>query len=211
MTYQEIINLALSYSDRSDQETGERMDDFLRVVESRVNRNIKVQKMSYRATINTVKDQQYYGLPSDFSGLRDIQINHGNEATTMYMLTPEQMNLQSRIHVGAPTSDGATRNVYYSIIADQIQIHPPQENNAIEIVYYKNLTPLSDVDTTNWLSNGYPDAYTFGLLVEISSFAKDPEAVAIWEQRFNQVVSEISLEDVENRWSGTPLQVRRMD
>jgi len=209
MTYEEILALALSYSDRSDQETADRMDDFLRIVESRVNRIMKVQKMSYRAVIATVADQSYYGLPSDFSGLRDIQLNNGDKTTTLQYLTPEQMNTKSN-DTGLAV-DGTSDTIFYNIIADQLHITPAQVDNQLELTYYKNLTALTDVDSTNWLSSQYPDAYTFGLLVEISSFAKDQAAVAIWEQRFQQVTSEMELEDIDNRWSGTPLQIRRTD
>jgi len=78
----------------------------------------------------------------------------------------------------------------------------------IEIVYYQKLVPLTSLATTNWLSASHPDVYTFGLLVEISSFVKDAEAKALWDARFMDAVAAIQTDDDRIRWSGTPLTIR---
>jgi len=201
MNYSEIIELALGYADRSDAEVTDRMDDFLKLVEARVNRKLEVRKMSTRSQINTVEGQAYYGLPTDFNGLRDIEIA-GDKTLTLRYLTPEQMNMQTQ------TSTDAYTQIYYTIVADQLQIHPTQSDNVLEIVYYQMLPALTDVDIENWLSFVAPDAYVFGLLVEINSFVKDATTAQLWDGRFEQVMDELETDDKDDRWSGTPLQVR---
>jgi len=203
MDYTEIVNLALSYSDREDAEVEERMDDFLKIVEARINRKLQVQRMSVRTLITTKIGQEYYGLPVDFGGLRDIEIRpvdseSGGRSTLKYM-SPEQMNSYSG-------SNGT--NIYYTIIANQIQIMGPQDNMILEIVYYKYLTKLSLATPENWASIYNPDLYTFGLLVEISSFAKDAVAKELWDARFKEALAEIKDDDQDTRWSGTALEIR---
>jgi len=211
MNYTEVVATAINYSDRKDTRTAASVDSFLRIVESRVNRFLKTQKMTSRSTLITIRNQNYYGLPVDFNGLRDIQISTvlesgRTEAVTMYYLSPEAMNEQSgdNTFLGRP----AQRKLYYTIIADQLQISPTQENSDIEIVYYQKLPELSPAQPDNWLATENPDAYVFGLITEISAYAKDVEAKMLWDDRFKESLQQIKTDDFVSRWSGTALQVR---
>jgi len=203
MNYTEVVNLALSYSDRNDLEVADRMDDFLRVVESRINRKLKVQEMSVRSYVQTSDDKEYYTLPNDFAGLRDIEVKSSTTATgrtTLKYLNPEQLNNVNENSAG----------VYYTIVAGQLQIRPRRPSGeVIEIIYYRRVPPLNaTVQPENWVSINYPDIYLFGLMVEISSFAKDAEAKVLWDERFLMGLNELQDDDFSSRWSGTALQVR---
>ena len=202
MNYQTIVDLALSYADREDVEVVNRMDGFLRMVESRINKRIQTWKMTSRAVIDMVSGQEYYGLPCDFSGMRDIEVypsDSGTDRITPCYLNPEQMN--TAILNGSDA-------VSYTIIADQIHITPQDDGKVLEIVYYANLPELSASLVTNWLSSDNPDIYVFGLLVEINSFVKDGDAASIWNARFMDELDSLQLEDQQLRWSGTPLVIR---
>lgn len=211
MNYAEITTLALSYADRQqDAEVSERMNDFLRMAESRINRAFRVRKMSVRATLNLVEDQAYYGLPSDFAGLRDIEIydtSNINAKTTLKYLTPEKMNALNASQTSIPAGENGF--IGYTIIADQIQIAPTQDSTRVmEIVYYQNLRPLTSTNNENWVSIYVPDAYINGLMTEISAFTKDKEASMLWDQRFIASLNEIESTDDSDRWSGTPMEIR---
>ena len=204
MKYAEIIDLALKYADRQDNEVIERMDLFLRIVESRINRALQVQKQAIRTILHTKTDQEYYGLPADFAGLRDVEIRpltEPNKRTTLAYFAPEKMNELAGI------DDSEVR---YTIVADQIHIVPPQTQKVLEIVYYRNVPPLTaDKDhLENWVSVYNPDLYLFGLMVEINAFTKDANTTQLWDMRFREVLKEIDKDDSKTRWSGTPLQIR---
>ena len=209
MNYLEVKEIALSYSDReSDAELPAKIDSFLRIVEARVDRVLKVQRMTVRTLLTTVAGQEYYGLPSDFAGLRDIEVRSADtvdgearDRVTLEYLSPEQMNSAT----GIPASQS---NIYYTIIANQLQISPPQDSNVLELVYYRKLPNLTENDNTNWLSEDNPDTYVFGLMVEISAFVKNEQSTALWDARFKESLAEIDLDDSKSRWSGTALQMR---
>ena len=203
MDYTEIVDMALSYSDREDAEVADRMDRFLRIVEARVNRKLRVSGMSIRATVPLIDGDSYYGLPPDFGGLRDIEISSSPDANnkTLFYMSPEQLNNHSN-------SGGQGSKIYYTIVAQQIQISPAQSMGIMEVIYYQKLIPLTSIEPVNWLSGINPDAYIFGLLVEISAFAKDKDAATLWNGRFVEVLDEIDNEDKTDRWSGTSLEIR---
>ena len=202
MNYIEIKELALSYADRQDAEVVDRIDGFLKIVESRVNRALRLGKMSKIACIDTIEDQNMYGLPYDFAGARDVEVGIiGNTTTTtLKYVSPEMMNL---------VADGQC-NVY-TIIADQIHVKTTLAvGSQLSITYYQKLPALTEAANTNWASVQYPDLYVFGLLVEISSFVKSVEGFQSWDSRFSQVLSEMIHEDAVDRWSGPQLLIRSM-
>ena len=205
MNYTEITQTALGYADREDVEVTDNVDNFLRVCESRINQRLSVQEMAVRSQLPTVEDQEFYGLPSDFKSLRSIQYNANNTAgvTTLEYLNPAHSNAANQI-------DGVSTH-FYTIIANQVKVSPPPAAGVLEIVYHRKLPPLvaAGDNATNWLSDGYPEIYIFGLLVEISAFTKDKAAVDIWEARFQSAMEALSDEDSVSRWSGTPLRIRR--
>lgn len=206
MDYTEITDLALAYSDREDEDVTDKIDGFLKITESRINRALRVAKMSVRSIIGVIAEEAYYGLPADFGGLRDIEWSTSESAKkTMTYRNPEQMNNFTFLDASGDT--GRVAGMYYTLIAQQIQIWPPQAEGNIEIVYYQKLPALTESDPNNWLSDGDPDAYIFGLLVEISSYVKDKDAATLWDGRFKESVEAIVDEDAKDRWSGTPLKV----
>jgi hypothetical protein len=200
MTYSEVVDTALSYADRVDSDIQARMQMFLAVVESRVNRLIRTRNQSKRAYIVTALDKEYYGMPADFAGLRDIELRPTQDSPiriTLQFVAPEVMNNRA----GHPDSDPC-----YTIINNQLQIWPKQDGQILEIIYYQRVPPLTSVNPTNWLSELNPDVYLFGALTEISSFVKDADAAILWDKRFLAAIDDIIMEDAIDRWSGpTPI------
>lgn len=206
MNYTEITDLALAYADREDSEVTSRITKFLLLVEARINRKLKTLDSSVRSVIDLAAnpDQEYFVLPNDFGGLRDIEVNTGEKRLTYTYLNPEQMNA---LISSAATAINIAKN-YYTLISRQLQVWPKQSAGNLEIVYYQRVPPLTTADPNNWISDQFPDCYIHGLVQEISAFAKDAEAFKIWKGRFDESLAEIHVEDQENRWSGTPLTTK---
>jgi len=202
LNYTTIIQAALDYADKNDTQTSNNMDTFLRVVESRINRLLDVGKMATRSVISTIAGQQYYGLPADFSQLREIRIREDlstKPSAVLEYVSP--VGLQNAIDNGVTTP-------VYTLIADQLRIYPAQDNQVLEITYLAKVPQLTSKESQNWLSEQAPDAYIFGLLVEINSFIKDGESAAMWDSRFDAVIRELIHDDQIDRWSGPSLTIR---
>lgn len=204
MNRKELFDAVLSYADRSDSTvTAAAIKVFYKIVESRINRVLRIRQQSARATIQTRIGKFVYGLPPDFAGMRDIKL-YNDDASKSYSLmpvTPEYMNaLQS----------ADARALYYTILNKTIEVHPQTAGYTLEILYYQRVDALEIDEDTNWVSDGYPDVYIFGLLVEVSSFVKDANAAQLWDARFKEAVDEIRNEDAVDRWSGPPLSMQAL-
>jgi hypothetical protein len=200
MNYSEIVSTALAYADRADNTyVSSNIDNFLRIVESRVNRSLRTAKQTKRAQIVTSADTYFYALPTDFAGLRNAESVIETQRGNYEYVTPEKIN----VHITNNLSEKV-----YTIIGRSLQICPPLDDTILEINYYQRIIPLDSTNDTNWLSEYAPDAYIQGLLVEINSFVKDADASSLWDARFNLTVAELDLEDAKDRWSGPPPMIR---
>lgn len=202
MNFDEIKEVTLGYADREDQEVISKIPVFIKLVEARLNRRLKISPMSRRSVTITVSDQEYYSLPPDFAGLRDIEIRDNQDSVkrrTMTYVSPEMSNKLS----------GDAQSIYYTIVANQLQIIPRQDPGMIiEVIYYKKITPLTSTTKTNEISEQFPDLYVYGILVEINSFIKDKLAADAWDSKFQSVIEEVITDDSKTRWSGPYLEMK---
>jgi hypothetical protein len=207
MNYSELVAVSIAYADRYDLEVEQNMDNYIIMVEARINRLLKTRKQSARVYTATIADQDYYSLPPDYAGMRDVQLNSDSPLTShsvspVSYLSPEIFNRRQNEPYGGC--------VYYTVLADQIQIFPKptEDGQTIEMVYYQKLPPLTALNTTNWLSEDYPDIYLAGITAEIELFAKNYETADGWFERMKISVNELDNTDIVERWSGTALVTR---
>ena len=206
MNYKDIVTAAQAYTDRYDEELVAAIPAFTKVVEGKINNALRTGDQSVRAQIWLLRDQEYYGLPSDWGGARDVEILKDGTKTggrTLVYMAPEELNKLSR-SPGRPYP----RHNYYTIIANQIQVAPPTDNEVLEIVYYQRLPALTQDDDANWLTEKNPDAYIFGLCTEIAAFAKDAPSYEVYKARFAEAMYDITMEDQVTRWSGPAHRVQ---
>ena len=102
MTYDELVAAALSYADRNDVEVTGMVNEFILMAEAHMNRVLKTREQTARAFTPIARGQDYYSLPPDYRGMRDIQFNSQSPLTThkkyqINYLSPSQMNAQARM------------------------------------------------------------------------------------------------------------------
>jgi hypothetical protein len=205
MNRAEIITAAQAYMDRYDDELVGAMSAFFSIVEAKVNTALKTGAQAVRSQIPVVADQEYYALPCDFGGFRDVELVKGGQGATGFggdtlsYASPEFMN-------GVKTEHGLRG--YYTVIANQLQIRPAVGGDLIEVVYYQKVPSLIKDEDSNWLSENHPDAYIFGVCTEIAAFAKDELAYTGYDTRFKASVTDIIIDDQVTRWSGPTLQMQ---
>lgn len=204
MNYTEITQLALSIGDREDSDLPLRLDGFLFLVEAEINRILKSLEQETFAIIPYTADNVYeYDLPTDFSELRLISKIIGvdkNSKVPYEYCTPEQI-------AWAKVNKCDTK--FYTLTENKIHIYPAlSSSEAILLTYVRKIIPLTSLNTTNWLSIKHPDLYIFGLLIYISKFAKDWDAVDRFTNDFNKVIDQIFTKDLEAKYSGVSLVSR---
>jgi hypothetical protein len=207
MDYNDIVSLSLDYADRkNDPEAVVAVDRMLRLVEASVNRVLLTMASSSRTTVPiTDASVKYYSLPAGFSSFRSIKIISGTsepyKRVTLDYVAPSKMD---EITTYQQIGD------YFTIEANKIWIYSDKlvVGNSIEYVNYADLTPLSSVDTTNWLSIAYPDCYVLGLTAELFRFIREWESFRQYKNDFSAALQEIDAQDDRLTWSGGSLSTK---
>ena len=199
-TRQNLFDVTKAYADRYDTEVDDNLVNMLAMAEDRMSRIMRNREMTARVNI-VIDGSEYYPLPADFAGLRDIKMVPTNGSPiTLHYLTPEQANNVIR-------DSGPTR--YYVIQANQLRLVKPTDGDGvIELTYYQRVPPLTTDDSTNWILTNHGDIYKSAMMAEVESFVKnDARAAGFWEQLAG-MFEELSYRDSQDRWSGTPLATR---
>lgn len=207
MNYSEIVAAAKAYADRTDTEVSNNIDTFILLIEAKINRVLKTREQSTTTELVGVANQEYYDLPSDYAGLRHIQINNGGAqdydipSVTPTLTNPEKMSDYR--------TNGSEGRCYYVIQNDQLLIHPLIDPpSTISLFHYQKVPGLTSSNTTNWMSDSHPDIYIAGLVAEIEAFAKNYESSKLWYARMMSAIEELDNVDDMERWSGVPMQIQ---
>lgn len=71
----------------------------------------------------------------------------------------------------------------------------PADDYAFEVLYYERISPLSESNQTNWLTQNAPNAMLFGTLLQAMPFLKNDQR-QIFEQKYTQSLQALKSEDV---------------
>jgi hypothetical protein len=202
MNYTELTDTVIGYSDRAD--LLDTLALFTKVVESRLNRLIKLENDNVKQVYTAVAADGIYDLPVDFSSATSV-VAYPKLSTKSRI----QHALYSTEQFDDLVTDGSTTLKAYCINGSKLHIYPVlNDNYTVELVYNRKIVPLTPQDQDNWLVNNFPDVYVFGLMAEVSAFVKDAAAATMWDERFKTACEEVNFNQDKFRHSGIAIQTR---
>ena len=203
-TYSELKSSIANFLNRSDLTT-EIQDDFIKLTEADFNSKLRVRKMIAQSTLTI--DSETEALPTGFLQVRDFYILSGSTKYPLRYMTPSQMDQVKGTSVtGIPQA--------YTILGDTFRFTPkPDSTYTGYINYYKKFDALSDTNTTNFILTDHPAIYLYGSLFHAANFLGgiNPQQVQSWTQMYATALERLELNDREDQFSGSPLQIRSED
>ena len=200
-TYTELKASLANWLNRSDLTT-EIADDFIKLAEADFNSKLRVRSMIVQ--VNITVDAETEALPTDFLQIRDFYILSGQTKTPLTYTTPAQMDTtEGSSRTGLPTT--------YTILGDTIRFSPkPDATYTAVMNYYKKFTALSSSVATNYILASHPAIYLYGSLFHAANFLGgiNPQQVQTWQQMYATAMERLELNDREDEYNGSPLQVR---
>jgi hypothetical protein len=189
--YTELQASIADFLNRSDLSSV--IPDFITMCEAEFNRTLRVRDMVKRSRAPITS--QYVKLPSDFMGMKNIDLLTDPMIPLTYKNLSEIDAVRSRDSTGKP--------LYYSIVQDNIEFAPvPDDEYTIEVVYYSKIPTLS-ANSTNWLLTAHPDAYLYGSLMHSAPYLQADERIGVWVGKYQQVIQQIIEQDEKIRFSGS--------
>ena len=111
-------------------------------------------------------------------------------------------------------SSTSGRPVAYTILGDLFRFAPiPSSAYTATLNFYKTFDALSTTNTTNFILTNHPSIYLYGSLYHAANFLGgiNPQQVQTWQQMFGTALERLELNDREDQFSGSPLQIRSED
>jgi len=199
--YTELKASLANWLNRSDLTT-EIADDFIKLAEADFNSKLRVRAMIAQVSITV--NAETVSLPTDFLQIRDFYTLSGQTKTPLVYTTPASMDITTGTSTtGKPTS--------FTILGDTIRFSPvPDGTYTAKINYYKKFDALSDTNTTNYILASHPAIYLYGALFHAANFLGgiNPQQVQTWQSMFATAMERLELNDREDEYNGSPLQVR---
>ena len=193
-----------NWLNRSDL-TDEIADDFIVLTEADFNSKLRVRKMIAQSTITI--DSETESIPTGFLQVRDFYILSGSTKYPLRYMTPPQMDQVKGTSVtGIPQA--------YTILGDTFRFTPkPDSSYSGYLNYYKKFDALSSTNATNFILTDHPAIYLYGSLFHAANFlgGYNPQQVQTWQQMYATALERLELNDREDQFSGSPLQIRSED
>ena len=200
-TYTELKVSLANWLNRSDLTT-EIGDDFIKLTEADFNSKLRVRSMITQVSITV--DAETAALPTDFLQIRDFYILAGQTKTPLVYATPASMDATS----GTSTSG---RPSSFTILGDTVRFSPkPDATYTAVMNYFKKFPALSSTVATNYILGSHPAIYLYGSLFHAANFLGgiNPQQVQTWQQMYATAMERLELNDREDEYNGSPLQVR---
>ena len=123
-----------------------------------------------------------------------------------YMTRSQMAQVNGTSTTGIPSS--------YTILGDTLRFMPkPDAEYTSYMNYYKSFDALSSSVATNYILEKHPAIYLYGSLFHAANFLGgiEPQRLAKWEAMYGTALERLELNDREDQFSGSPLQMRGDD
>ena len=156
----------------------------IQLAEARHKRDVRIREMLTRSALTV--DDRSVSLPDGFLEMRTLRL------LTHPVTVLSEINLHEMNRVRVETTGKPTRfTVHTQIEFDK----SPDTSYSGEIIFYKELTPLSSSNATNALLDRALDVYLYGALLAAEAFLMNDERIAVWAAQYTSAVSSLNSMD----------------
>ena len=189
-TYAGLKDALQSFSHRND--VASRLDDFIDLAESEMNRWVRIRDMETR--VSTPTSGRYMALPTGFLEMRRVKLVSGSQYYEMQYSTPEGMHI---------TADSNMPKLY--TVTSQVEFdRTPDSTYNIEFQYYAAPTALSSINTSNSILTRFPSIYLFGSLWALYLWSLQEDKSDYYYQKFMSEIKSANRQDSKGRHGPAP-------
>ena len=190
-TYAELLTSIATWLHRSDLTA--MIPDFVSLGEDRIYRSLRHKDME--TALDTTMVSGVVSVPSDFVQMRFAYIN-SSPSSSLDFVSPSVLYKK----FGDRSSTGFPR-VMAREGTNFIFGPAPDSDYNVKGIYYKRLDPLST--TVNAIYTSHPALWLYSSLCESAPFLQNDQRLILWEQAFQKILSEVSMENQDYNDSGS--------
>lgn len=167
--YSDLITAVADWSHRSVSQSA----DFVTLAESRINSELQSRMDETESTLTGTIGTRYIALPSGFFHQTSLWC-------TTYSPRIEVRYIPAEI---LPVSTTASRPYYYTVDGSNLAFECPHDIANTYTLRYKKAFNIASTLTNDILTR-FPGVYLYSSLSEAALFARDMDAVSVFEQKF---------------------------
>jgi hypothetical protein len=180
-SYAELKTAIADWLHRSDLTS--RIPDFISLAEAKINRNLALPSGEVDASLVMVPGSRYVALTSDFNTPIALWIETYLPRRKLIPMIPSELPVNTALSAAPNYWAVDGDNLAFDCLADQAY--------SLTLRYAKNYQ-LSDIVTTNYILQNYPDIYLYGALLQSIPFTSDMSNAQTYSSMFEAAMMEAS-------------------
>lgn len=193
------------------------LPEVIEYTELRIQRDLDLlATITYGQGDATTIGNRVYSVPTQFQVLQQIRLDTGNDIID---LTPQSKEYMAAIYTsktitGTPVDFGVLDISNYdgaTVGAIEVILGPtPDAAYPVEVIGTYRLTPLSQTNSSNYLSNQMSDLYVTAAMVFLSGWirnfgsqADNPQMAMSWETQYQTLLKSATVEEARRKYQAS--------
>ena len=192
MTYDSLVNDIQTYLERTDDQTLDKIPQFIMLAEQIIAAEIKFLGNLTVATSAMVASDNVIPKPARWRKTVSMNVTVAGKRQPVLLRTYEYI----REYWPDPTATSAP--LYFCDYDYQHWLVGPTPTLAYsyEVLYYERVQPLDSSNQSSWFTQYAPQALLYGTLLQAMPFVKNDERMPMWQSNYDKIIEVLKTENV---------------
>ena len=192
MTYDSLVNDIQTYLERTDDQTLEKIPQFIMLAEQIIAAEIKFLGNLTVATSAMVASDNVIPKPARWRKTVSMNVTVAGKRQPVLLRTYEYI----REYWPEPASTDVP--LYFCDYDYQHWLVGPTPTLAYsyEVLYYERVQPLDSSNQSSWFTQYAPQALLYGTLLQAMPFVKNDERMPMWQSNYDKIIEVLKTENV---------------
>jgi len=192
MTYDSLVNDIQTYLERTDDQTLDKIPQFIMLAEQIIAAEIKFLGNLTVATSAMVASDNVIPKPARWRKTVSMNVTVAGKRQPVLLCTYEYI----REYWPEPASTDVP--LYFCDYDYQHWLVGPTPTLAYsyEVLYYERVQPLDSSNQSSWFTQNAPQALLYGTLLQAMPFVKNDERMPMWQSNYDKIIEVLKTENV---------------
>lgn len=192
MTYDSLVNDIQTYLERTDDQTLEKIPQFIMLAEQIIAAEIKFLGNLTVATSAMVASDNVIPKPARWRKTVSMNVTVAGKRQPVLLRTYEYI----REYWPEPASTDVP--LFFCDYDYQHWLVGPTPTLAYsyEVLYYERVQPLDSSNQSSWFTQYAPQALLYGTLLQAMPFVKNDERMPMWQSNYDKIIEVLKTENV---------------
>lgn len=191
MTYDSLVSDVMSYLERSDAQTLDKVPTFILLAESIISDELKILGQQQAVIANMTIGDPILQKPARWRKTTSMNIIVAGERFPILLRKYEYLR-----NYWPDQALQGTPKYYADYNFNNWLIAPtPDAAYQFEVLYYEKVQPLDATNQVNFWTENAPQAMLYGTLLQAMPFLKNDPRIQLWQALYDRAVQTLKLEN----------------